>query len=58
VVPAYTALDMRLAYRLNEQLELALSGQNLLDERHPETGLPTDRDEIPRSYVISARWQF
>jgi iron complex outermembrane receptor protein len=57
-VPSYIALDTRLAYRFSDQLELSLTGQNLLENRHPETGQPTDRGEIPRSFVVSARWSF
>jgi len=35
-IPSYMALDMRLAYRLRHNLELAIVGQNLLDSHHPE----------------------
>jgi iron complex outermembrane receptor protein len=36
-VPAYVELDGRLGWRLNERVEIALSGRNLLDEAHPES---------------------
>jgi iron complex outermembrane receptor protein len=53
----YTELSARLAWRASESLELALSGFNLLDDRHSEYALPTAR-EIPRSIYAEARWVF
>jgi iron complex outermembrane receptor protein len=35
-VPAYTALDARLAWQVTPRVELSLLGQNLLDRRHHE----------------------
>lgn len=35
-IPAYTQMDLRLAWRPTKSLELALVGRNLLDSRHPE----------------------
>jgi len=35
-VPSYIALDIQLAWRPTPHLEIALLGQNLLDERHLE----------------------
>jgi len=55
--PAYTELSARVAWRASEKLELALSGFNLLDDRHSEYALPTAR-EIPRSIYAEARWTF
>ena len=37
-VPAYSSLDLRLAWRPTAALELAVVGQNLLDESHLEWG--------------------
>jgi iron complex outermembrane receptor protein len=34
-VPAYTSLDARLGWQRNH-VEVSVSGQNLLDDRHPE----------------------
>ncbi|MEJ7929949.1 TonB-dependent receptor [Ramlibacter sp. AN1015] len=44
-VPAYTALDLRLARQVSPTLRLALLGQNLLDARHVE--FPLDATESP-----------
>jgi iron complex outermembrane receptor protein len=43
-VPAYTAVDARVAYQLNAHLGLALSGQNLLHSQQMQTsGEPVQR---------------
>jgi iron complex outermembrane receptor protein len=55
--PDYTELSARLAWRASESLELALSGFNLLDDRHSEYAVPTAR-ELPRSIYAEARWAF
>ena len=34
--PAYANLDMRLAWKVQRDLEISLVGQNLLDQTHPE----------------------
>jgi iron complex outermembrane recepter protein len=49
-VPAVTSLGLRAGWRATRRLEFFVSGQNLLDSRHPEFGdaLPT-RVEIERS---------
>ncbi|MGE3930473.1 MAG: TonB-dependent receptor plug domain-containing protein, partial [Hyphomonadaceae bacterium] len=36
-IPAYAALGARLAYQLNDRAEIALIGENLLDESHLES---------------------
>lgn len=36
VVPAYTGLDLRLAWKLNKIFEIAVDGQNLLYKNHTE----------------------
>jgi iron complex outermembrane receptor protein len=59
-VPAFTTLDARLAWRLGEELELAIAGQNLLEEQHleyvPESFiLPT---EVQRTFSASLNWGF
>lgn len=50
-VPAYTGLDIQLAWKLTKNLELSVSGQNLLDNRHAEF-IPTSPSprEILRSF--------
>jgi len=49
-VPAYTGLDVRLGWKMTKNLELSVTGQNLLDNRHPEF-IPTSPSprEILRS---------
>ncbi|MCG2594493.1 TonB-dependent receptor [Ramlibacter sp. XY19] len=57
LVPAYTALDLRWAWRVRPDLELSLAGRNLTDPRHPEWGAAGNRAEIPRSFVLKAVWR-
>jgi iron complex outermembrane receptor protein len=57
-VPAYLAFDARLGWRPNEYLEFSLAGQNLWDNRHPEFGSQTSRQEIPRSIYGKVTWRF
>ncbi len=60
-VPAYTALDLRYAWRISKQADVALVGQNLLGPRHlefvPDT-LPMQRTEVGRSLMIKGAWRF
>ncbi|HUR39873.1 MAG TPA: TonB-dependent receptor [Verrucomicrobiae bacterium] len=59
-VPAYTELNLRLAWTATPFLEIALVGENLIDESHPEAGANVrTRAEIPRHAFaeISWRWQ-
>ena len=60
-VPAYTVLDLRYAFRISQQDEIAIVGQNLLDERHPEfvsDYLPVQQTEIGRSLMVKGTWRF
>lgn len=57
-VPDYMALDMRLAWLIQPDLELSLNGKNLLDPQHPEFGYPSSRSEIERSFYFGLRWSF
>lgn len=56
-VPAYTALDMRLGWRVRPDLELSLSLRNLGDNRHPEWGAPGARAEFERAFFLKAVWR-
>jgi iron complex outermembrane receptor protein len=47
-VPGYFTADARLAWRPNSHLELAVVGQNLFDNRHPEFITGGVRHEIDR----------
>lgn len=56
-IPTYTELNLRLAFRLRPDLELALVGENLLDDRHPEFGADNaSRVEVQRQGVLQVRW--
>lgn len=61
VVPAYTTLDIRYAWRPAKGLELSMVGQNLLERRHLEfvpDFLPSETLPIERSLYFKAKWQF
>ncbi|TAK92751.1 MAG: TonB-dependent receptor, partial [Verrucomicrobia bacterium] len=53
VIPSYFTVDLRLAWQF-KNLELAVVGQNLCDNRHPEFGT----QEIPRSVFGKVTWRF
>ncbi|MEP7340327.1 MAG: TonB-dependent receptor [Acidobacteriota bacterium] len=60
-IPAYTRLDARLGWHVRESLELSLSLQNLLDNRHPEfkgvdVGVITS--QVRRSIYGKVTWKF
>ena len=57
LVPAYTALDVRLGWRVRPDLELSITGRNLGDPRHPEWGTPANRAEIERNLLFKAVWR-
>jgi len=57
-VPAYPELDLRLAWKPIESLELSIVGQNLLHDHHPEFGALSSRQEIERSVYGKVTWRF
>ncbi|MDP2010452.1 MAG: TonB-dependent receptor [Phenylobacterium sp.] len=58
-VAAYTELGARLAWRVTDQVELAVIGDNLLNDQHLEfVNGSVPRREIPRSVRASLRWGF
>ncbi|TXT48389.1 MAG: TonB-dependent receptor plug [Limisphaerales bacterium] len=60
-IPAYLALDARLAWKPRPNLELAVVGQNLLDPLHPEYQprfIRTDRTEVGRAVHGRITWTF
>lgn len=58
-VGSYAELDARLGWRVNDRLELSLSGRNLLHDRHAEYGLPgPGRAEVERNFHAKASWRF
>lgn len=60
-VPGYVTLDLRYAYRINKDLELALVGRNLIARHRLEyisDFIPTAATEIAPSWAVTARWKF
>jgi iron complex outermembrane receptor protein len=56
-IPSYTQLSARLGWRVSRQLELSLTGSNMLDA-HVEFGAPNVRAVFERSYFAKATWSF
>ncbi|MES2149261.1 MAG: TonB-dependent receptor [Pseudomonadota bacterium] len=56
-VPAYTALDAHFGWRLQRNLELSVTGQNL-NGGHAEYGALATRSVIPRSLGVKLVWQW
>jgi iron complex outermembrane recepter protein len=56
----YVTADLRLSYRLMNNLELSVVGQNLLDSGHPEQASPLGlpNAEVPRSIYGKLTWYF
>lgn len=54
-VPAYVELNARLGWRVADNVEIALSGRNLLDEAHPESFDEGQLLQARRSVSLSAR---
>lgn len=57
-VPAYGELDLRLGWWVLHNLELSLTGRNLLHARHAEFGAVNNRSEIERSIYGKLMWKF
>ena len=55
-VSAYAEMDANLAWKICENIQLSLSGANLLHKHHPEFLTTGGSNEIPRSFVASVRW--
>jgi iron complex outermembrane receptor protein len=57
-VPSYFELNTRIAWHVNSRMELSLSGENLLHNRHPEYGFPDPaRVEIERTAYGKLVWR-
>jgi iron complex outermembrane receptor protein len=56
----YLTLDVRLAWRPTPGLELALVGQNLLEDEHAEFQVEFGRAAtvVPRGFYGQIKWQF
>lgn len=59
-VASYFELDVRLAWHVTRNLELAIVGQNLLHDQHLEYVIasPNPREEIERSVYGRVTWRF
>jgi iron complex outermembrane receptor protein len=60
-VPGYVTLDLRYAYKLNKDIEFALTGRNLVGPRRIEyvtDYVPATPVIIEPSLLLSARWKF
>lgn len=57
VVPAYTAVDARIGWRIGRNLEVSFVVQNALDRRHAEFGTPPTRAEFERGYFAKLQWK-
>jgi len=59
-VPSYLRADVRLAWQATSKLELNITGQNLLDNQHPEFTAEAfaERSEIRRAVSVGLRVQF
>jgi iron complex outermembrane receptor protein len=59
LLPAYTELDLRLAWRPSDRLELSLVGQNLLHDRHVEYRVSDAPDvAVERAFYGKIAWRF
>jgi len=58
-VSAYWRLDARAAWRLTDELQFELVGQNILDDSHREFGSPTDVSAtvVSRSFFGRLTWR-
>ncbi len=61
-IPSYITMDLRVAWRPRKQLELAVVGQNLLQDHHWEFGgnsanSPVYGSEVPRGVYGTLTWR-
>ena len=57
----YAALDLRLGWNPSENLEISITGQNLLDPEHPEfyeSILLSSPAEVERNLYAKIVWRF
>lgn len=60
-VPSHVTLDVSYAWRLRKDLEIALVGQNLLDDRHPEfrsNFVSAPVLQVQRAAYVKIKWQY
>lgn len=61
MIDSYVVMDVRLAWRPIKNLELSIVGQNLLDDRHPESApsfIATQPTEVQHSVYGKITWRF
>ncbi len=60
-IPGYFTLDLRLGWHPHKDIELSVSGHNLLDNQHPEFSdvlyIPA-ASQIQRGYMAQFSWRF
>lgn len=57
-VPGYTLFDGRIGWRINPNVEAALTVQNLFDRRHVEFGNLANASEFERRAFANVTWKF
>jgi iron complex outermembrane receptor protein len=55
---AYLEMDLRIGWRVTDNVELSVAGFNLLHDQHAEGGNLATRREVRRTVQASARWMF
>ncbi|HEX4334004.1 MAG TPA: TonB-dependent receptor [Usitatibacter sp.] len=56
-VPAHTAMDARVAWRVRRDLEVALTAADISNGPYAEFGPPGARAVFDRAYLVQVRWQ-
>ena len=59
-IDGYTTLDLRVAWRIDETVEVSVTGQNLLDKQHLEYIQESyaQQTEVPRGVYGKLEWHF
>jgi iron complex outermembrane receptor protein len=57
-VPAYSELDLRMAWQPGRNVELSLTGQNLLHPSHAEFGAAGTRQLAERAVMVKMALRF
>lgn len=57
-VDEYTTMDIRLGWKINRDLELALIGQNLIGHEHTEFNSQLDENLFDRRLFAKLTWRF
>jgi len=56
-IDAYSELDLRIGWRVTDQWDLSLVGQNLLHDEHAEFGTAATRGNFERAAYVQATWR-